>query len=822
VLFTDLVGSTELMQRLGDEQAERVRRAHFRALRDAVAARGGLEVKSVGDGLMVVFSSALDAVACAVAMQQAVHAHNQLGEDPPLGVRVGLDVGEPIREEADYFGTPVVIAKRLCDSAQGGQIIVSELVRRLAGSRGDVTFRTLDPLRLKGLADPLAVCEVEWAPAAAPPPPPSLPDDGTGSIAPAFLASGEASVFVGRSREMNELRSCRESASAGHRELALLAGEPGIGKTRLATEFLRETVAGGSEALASRIERSGGYPYQPFIEALSSRSLGDLRKGLGNSVAERMTEAIDLSRGDEPPERVFRALVALLTETYFASPVTLLFDDLQWADRATLELLEHIMRRPQQSRLLVVATYREIDVTSKGPLAELLADLRRDRLFRHIAVGGLDQDEVGSLVASWAGQHAPPELTRVIHARTDGNPFFVEEMLRDLADTGAMYDEDGRLRDDLSQTGVPQGAKEMIMRRLSRLSERCNSVLTIAAVIGHEFGMDALRRASGLPDEQLLEGLDEAVRATVILEAQRAAGRYSFTHALIHEALYDELTTTRRVHLHGQTLQYADSDGVKLAYEVLGASGPHVIAIGLSNCPAVRTRNWNTAQRWDHLARRCRVILYDRRGVGCSETPDRGYSLGRSLEDVRAVLDAAGVERAILWGATDGGPLAIAFAVHYPERVAGLLLLGTTAKYTSDESFPLGANTAAVEAFQRTDAVDRGRAVSQLSQSRMSNVPGAAALDAVVEVLERVPRSAWSKLIMGVGAGDARSLLTEVRTPTLIVHDPDNSYIPVEAAHHLHDNIAGSELLITDDWGKPLLGDTVYDAIDTFIERVTG
>jgi pimeloyl-ACP methyl ester carboxylesterase len=411
----------------------------------------------------------------------------------------------------------------------------------------------------------------------------------------------------------------------------------------------------------------------------------------------------------------------------------------------------------------------------------------------------------------------------MIHTRTEGNPFFVEEMLRDLAETGAMYDEDGRLRSGAGQTGIPQGAKEMIMRRLSRLSERCNSVLTIASVIGREFGMDALTRASGLPDEELLAALDEAVRATVILEAPHIAGRYRFAHALIHEALYDELTTTRRVHLHGQTLQYADSDGVKLAYEVLGAAGPYVIAIGLTNCPAVRTRNWNTVQRWDRLATHCRLILYDRRGVGCSEAPDRGYSLRRSVEDIKAVLDAAGVERAILWGATDGGPLAIAFAVHYPERVAGLLLLGTTAKYTSEESFPWGANTAAIESFLRTDSVDRGRALSQLSQTRTSGTPRAeTSLDAIVEVLDRVPRSAWSKLILGVGAGDARALLSEVRAPTLIVHDPDNSYIPVGAAQYLHEHVAGSELLITEEWGKPLLGDALYDAIDRFLKRVTG
>ena len=147
LLFTDLVRSTELLERLGDDEYEVLRRTHFRVLRRAVAAQGGQEVKTVGDSLMVVFASALDALACAVAMQQAVHRHNQEQEkEHRLHVRVGLHVGEPIRDAEDYFGTPVVVARRLCDHAQGGQVLASELVRGLAGSRGGYTFRDLDPL----------------------------------------------------------------------------------------------------------------------------------------------------------------------------------------------------------------------------------------------------------------------------------------------------------------------------------------------------------------------------------------------------------------------------------------------------------------------------------------------------------------------------------------------------------------------------------------------------------------------------------------------------------------------------------------------------
>ncbi len=162
ILFTDLVGSTELLEQLGDDQAEALRRAHFQLLRKAVAQHGGHEVKNLGDGLMVVFGSALDAVRCAVQMQEAVRSHNEAEGATPIQVRIGLHAGEPIRDENDYFGTPVVVAHRLCESARGGEVIASHLVRGLVGNRGEFRFRHLGDLQLKGLAHPLPADEVVW------------------------------------------------------------------------------------------------------------------------------------------------------------------------------------------------------------------------------------------------------------------------------------------------------------------------------------------------------------------------------------------------------------------------------------------------------------------------------------------------------------------------------------------------------------------------------------------------------------------------------------------------------------------------------------
>ncbi len=160
VLFTDVVGSTSLLDRLGDKAAHELRRRHFTLLRQAVSDHAGHEVKSLGDGLMVGFASALCAVECAIAMQRAVDSCSDR-----VALRIGVDVGEPVHEDDDFFGTPVILARRLCDAAQGGQILVSGLVRALIGGRGDHEFDSLGGLALSGYTEPVTASALRWTPA---------------------------------------------------------------------------------------------------------------------------------------------------------------------------------------------------------------------------------------------------------------------------------------------------------------------------------------------------------------------------------------------------------------------------------------------------------------------------------------------------------------------------------------------------------------------------------------------------------------------------------------------------------------------------------
>jgi pimeloyl-ACP methyl ester carboxylesterase len=309
------------------------------------------------------------------------------------------------------------------------------------------------------------------------------------------------------------------------------------------------------------------------------------------------------------------------------------------------------------------------------------------------------------------------------------------------------------------------------------------------------------------------------VRAGVLEESRAAEDRYVFSHPLIREALYHGLTATRRARLHNQTLHYVARDGVRLAFEEVGASGPCIVATGISNCPAVRVRSLIATRRWERVSRTCRVLLYDRRGIGSSDAPEHGYSLRACVEDLRSVLFAAGAARAVIWGAADGGPLALAFAAAYPERTLGLILSGTSARLINGAGWDLGITDEAMAGLGPLEEIDKAAASSQMTHVRMTVSQEA---NAVSEMMRRVPQHAWTKIRGCFGASDVRGLLEGLRVPALILHDAGNRYIPVDAAHYLHEHIAGSRLLITDELAAPLLGDTIYGAIDTFVSSCAG
>src|SRR5262245_23241826 len=356
LLFTDLVNSTELLQRVGDERAQRIFQAHHRLLKDIVAAHGGQEVKWLGDGLMTVFASAADAVRGAVAMQQAAR-RRAVGER--LALRVGLHMGEALREETDYFGTPVVIARRLCEQAQAGQILSSSVVVGLLSGRQAFRFSEVGALELRGLTTPVTAYEVPYQ------------DE------PRALLT--QTPFVGRTAELSRLGQRLRDARAGHGAVVLLEGEAGIGKTRTLEELAETARADGSMVLWGRCyEGEAARPYGPFAEALTEYARrapvealrGDL--GVGAAALTRivpelrerlpeLTEPVAL-QPEEERVRLLDAVVQNLLAIAARAPTVVLVDDLHWADHGTVAMLRHVARFARRGRLLVLGAYRDVEI----------------------------------------------------------------------------------------------------------------------------------------------------------------------------------------------------------------------------------------------------------------------------------------------------------------------------------------------------------------------------------------------------------------------------------------------------------------------------
>jgi class 3 adenylate cyclase len=596
VLFTDVVGSTELMTGLGETAFDRLRRDHFARLRAAIAATGGTEVKNTGDGLMATFASAVGAVRAAVAMQQSTVGAGS----PPVDIRVGLSLGETTFEDGDVFGAAVVEAARLAAVARPGQILATAVVRAVAGARAgdDLTWNDAGAMELKGLPAPVEVVEIGWA----------LPVSRVVPL-PALVARRGGWTFVGRGGEQERLLTAWKEAAAGERRVVLVGGEPGVGKTRLCSEVARTVHDEGAVVLAGRCDEDLGVPYQPFVEALRHHvgavdgppALGALAGELVRlvpEIAELITGLPPPLRSDPETERyrLFEAVAGWLRAASGpeAAPVLLVLDDLHWAAKPTLLLLRHIVRSPaaEGARLLVLGTYRDTELGRTHPLAELLADLRRDTGAERLALAGLDESGVAAFIEAAAG-HAFDEddlaLSRAIHDETEGNPFFVGEVLRHLAESGALRQHDGRwVRSRaVAELGIPEGVREVVGRRLSRLSETANRALAAAAVIGPEFDLTVLRATADLDEDTLLAALEDAVAARLVAEVAGPGVHYRFAHAIVRATLYEEVSAARRAVLHGRVAAALEATHGQDLDDHLPALAHHFSRAGGDLAPAV-------------------------------------------------------------------------------------------------------------------------------------------------------------------------------------------------------------------------------------------
>jgi class 3 adenylate cyclase/tetratricopeptide (TPR) repeat protein len=768
ILFTDLVGSTSLGDALGDQQAQKLRRAHDRILRQQFDRFAAEVIKGTGDGFMVTFSSARQAVECAVEIQRALADAHAAGRYRELSVRAGLHTGEPVRDSGDIYGIDVDMAARVSSEAAGGEILVSEVTRLLARQSIGLEFVALGERSLKGFAEPVALYAVRW------------PDQR--------VARPRMTNFVGRDSELQLLRDRLLDTERGRGRVMLIAGEPGVGKTRLASELAIEAADRGFSVLIGRAEESEEMPpYLPFAEALTqyvrqldrdllTTTLGDRAPLIAKLVPQLRAQLTDL---EEPPtlspeadrHRLFEGVKGLLSSIAGQTPVLLFLDDLHWADRASLLLLLHLSRGIEEVGVMIIGTFRDDDVDDAHPLAALRAELARRHNGACITLAPFDRAHAEALIAAVLGHPASPAVVDGIFSASEGNPFFTEELVRDLQDQGSDVAAAG-----FDSSGLPEGVRQVISRRLARLSSESSRVLAHASVLGRALWLPSVAAVTGEDEASTLDLLDEALAAGLLRDGEN--GGYIYAHALIHETLYRGLSGARRRQLHRRAAEELERRAgqhpepaqlMELAHHYFRASSVGEMteaihyatlaadaAIGqLAYEEAVRLYRMAldalAGEEHADLARRCRLLL------ALAEAQSR---TGEGAQAVEAFLEAGSIAKEL----SDGQLLARA-ALGYGDirRNAGFV----------DESL-INILTEALDALPTEDSPLRAKVIARLAAALYH----AASHD-------RMKTLSWQAVEMARRLGDTETLVYVLGTDHFYLTDLMDNESRIAAADEL-------------------------------------
>jgi serine/threonine protein kinase/tetratricopeptide (TPR) repeat protein len=396
------------------------------------------------------------------------------------------------------------------------------------------------------------------------------------AVAP--VAKSYRTPLVGREAESTVLREALTRAMQGSGSLVTLAGEPGVGKTRLSSELMHVARAEGVIALAGHCyEGEGARPFSPWVEILDATTRiapkHALREALGDGAPEiaKLQPALRRLYPDLPPpldlppeaERayLFDCFCDFVDRSSRVQPLLFVLEDLHWADEPTVLLLRHVCLRLSELPILVVGTYRDVELDVARPLAAALRHLVRERLVERVSLHRLTADNVAEILEAMSGREPPAALVEAVHGETEGNPFFVEEVYEHLAEEGRLFDDAGEWRDDLSleELDVPEGVRLVLGRRLERLDDEGRGVLTAAAVLGRRFSYPLLEAVVGSDAGDVLDEIDAAERLH-LLEAEASSAsrepRYRFAHELIRQTLLQGLSMPRRQRLH---LKVADA-----------------------------------------------------------------------------------------------------------------------------------------------------------------------------------------------------------------------------------------------------------------------
>ncbi|MEU6787010.1 AAA family ATPase [Nonomuraea angiospora] len=537
ILFTDVVSSTAMRIRLGEERANVVFRRLYQLLRSVVTASGSTFTKSLGDGLMAVFDSATAGLDAVIAVQQAVADENERAPDK-ISIRAALAAGDVCWGHDDVSGLPTVEAARLVAIAEGGQVLCTDLVRRLAQGRSRHEFKDLGRLPGKGLREPLHTYELHWQ---------SADHHQAAGLAP-WLEDGHVLPFVGRDEELRALDGELAAAEFGS-GLVILQGDSGVGKTRLASEVARRALKRQFTVLAGRCTDPARRAYEPIagaVERLARTSPALLlRAGVDQQCGQLVRLApslaapplsLEVPPATEPVSERYQLMAAartLVERLTTVRPVLLVIDDLQWATLESLQMLNALMWDSEALPLLVLATSRPLPVGSPAESAmpelhKLTADSRT------IEVPSFGLDEVSHALAQVPGGGD----SELLHRITGGNAFLVSEVVRELAA--------GKELDGLT---VPDSVTRMVMARLSQLHPDARDLVNLLAV-GERMESAELRAGLGLDEARFVAAVEEAMGAGLVTMSD--GGSCRFSHELTRTALYAKLSAPRAGLLHGK------------------------------------------------------------------------------------------------------------------------------------------------------------------------------------------------------------------------------------------------------------------------------
>ena len=571
-LFADIKGSTELIRDLDPEEARARVDPVLRLMMEAVHRYDGYVAQSTGDGIFALFGAPVAhedhpqrALHAALAMQQAIREHaakHVMQGHPAIATRVGVSTGEVVvrtietggRTEYTPIGLTANLAARLQTVAFPGSVAVSETIRRLC--EGYFTFRGLGPTAVKGIGEPIEVYEVT----------------GVGPLRTHFDLATQRGLtrFVGRERELADLKRALELTQSGHGQIVAAVAEAGTGKSRLVYEFKAALPRGCKVLEAYSVSTGKAAVYQPILELLQNYfeiEATDDSADRREKIAARLA-ALDPALNDISPylfallgvqdtpdplaqldpairrRRTLDALKRIVLRESVNQPLVVIFEDLHWIDSQTQALLDLLADSIANARVLLLVNYRP---EYRHPWAG-------KSYYTQLGLSPLGQESAEELLAALLGDAAElGPLKRLVAEKSGGNPFFIEELVQGFFDEGVLTRNGGvRITRPLGQVRIPPTVQGILSSRIDRLPAEEKSVVQTLAVLGKDIPLDLVRHVTSLPEGELSRIFSDLQAGEFIYErpSSAEAALYTFKHALTQEVAYNSLLLERRRVLH--------------------------------------------------------------------------------------------------------------------------------------------------------------------------------------------------------------------------------------------------------------------------------